>query len=219
MNFVIPDILSSKDLAVISSALSAAEFVDGRETAGRAAREVKHNQQLKPGTQSETTVIELLKQSLQRSALFQMATRPKAVHSVMVSKYEPGMSYGTHTDNAFLGSFRSDISFTIFLKPPSEYEGGELTIEDINAERSYKLNAGSMLVYPSSTLHRVNPVKVGCRLVAVGWVQSFIRRADQRETLFDLDTVRRSIFEKEGKSHEFDLISKSVANLFRAWSD
>lgn len=219
MNFVIPDLLSTKELSDITTALDSAEFVDGKETAGWSAQAVKHNQQLKPDTQADKTVIELLKQALQRSTLFQMATRPKAVHSVMVSKYEPGMSYGTHTDNAFLGGFRSDLSFTVFLRSPAHYEGGELVVEGINAAQSYKLDAGAMLVYPSSSLHRVNPVKTGYRLVAVGWVQSFIRRVEHRETLFDLDTVRRSIFEKEGKSREFDLMSKSVANLFRSWSD
>ena len=115
--------------------------------------------------------------------------------------------------------YRSDISLTVFLNDAASYEGGELVIEQVEGERMFKLEAGSAIVYPSSTtLHRVEPVTKGVRLIAVAWVQSLVRDPHQREILFDLDTVRRSIFQKEGKTIEFDLISKSHANLLRQWS-
>jgi PKHD-type hydroxylase len=114
---------------------------------------------------------------------------------------------------------RSDVSFTLFLSPPSTYEGGELVIESTDAEQAYKLEAGSVIIYPSSTLHRVEPVTEGVRLVAVAWVQSLVREPSDREILFDLDTTRRAIFTKQGKTIEFDLISKSHANLLRKWAE
>lgn len=115
--------------------------------------------------------------------------------------------------------FRSDISFTLFLNSPSEYEGGELILEEMNGERSFKLEAGSLILYPSYTLHRVETVTSGVRKVAVGWVQSLVRDALNREILFELDTVRRSLFYKEGKTTEFDLLSKCHANLLRQFAE
>ncbi len=114
---------------------------------------------------------------------------------------------------------RVDVSFTLFLNSPDEYEGGELVMEGAQDEQDYCLEAGSAIVYPSTTLHRVEPVTKGVRLAAVGWVQSFIREAGDREILFDLDTARRVMFAQQGKSAEFDLISKSIANLIRKWAD
>ncbi|MGC1245436.1 MAG: Fe2+-dependent dioxygenase, partial [Spirulinaceae cyanobacterium] len=114
---------------------------------------------------------------------------------------------------------RSDVSLTLFLNSPSDYVGGELVIEGADDERKFKLEAGSAVVYPSSTLHRVEEVTKGVRLVTVGWVQSLVRDPYQREILFDLDVARRSIFAREGKTIEFDLISKSHSNLLRRWAN
>lgn len=129
------------------------------------------------------------------------------------------MDYGRHTDNALMGQYRSDVSFTVFLSNPDEYDGGELIIESADDERAYKLAGGCTLVYPSSTLHRVEPVKRGTRLVVVGWVQSWVRDPAKRELLFDLDTVRRSLYAQSGKTNEFDLLCKSLANLTRQWCE
>ena len=218
MIFSIPDILSPSDLEQIQLSLAQADFVDGKLTAGWHAKSVKQNQQLKAGTASVQKQVE---KALKHNALFQTAVRPRRVHSILISRYEVGMSYGRHTDNALMGAdfWRSDVSFTLFLNPPSAYEGGALVIEGADDEKAYRLDAGSILIYPSSSLHRVDPVSQGSRLVAVGWVQSLIRDASQREILFDLDTARRAMFAKEGKTPEFDLISKSIANLLRKWAE
>ena len=145
------------------------------------------------------------------------------VHPLLISRYEVGMAYGTHTDDALMRGqhqvMRSDVSFTVFLNPPEEYEGGELVIDSTQGEQDYKLPAGSMIVYPSSTLHRVETVTAGHRLAAVSWAQSLIREPSDREILFDLDTVRQSIFETAGKTREFDLLSKTHANLLRKWRE
>jgi PKHD-type hydroxylase len=219
MIFKIPDILAPEELEYITSSLADAEFVDGKLTAGWHAKLVKNNQQLKH-SESQQELKELIKKALSRNALFQMAVRPKIVHSILFSRYDTGMSYGRHTDNALMGAFsRSDVSFTIFLNPPSTYEGGELVIEAADDEKAYKLEAAEMLVYPSTSLHRVAPVTKGTRFVVVGWVQSLVRDASEREILFELDTVRHAMFAKDGKTSEFDLIAKSVANLLRKWAE
>jgi PKHD-type hydroxylase len=111
------------------------------------------------------------------------------------------------------------VSFTLFLAEPESYAGGELVIESSAGEQSFKLPAGAMVVYPSTSLHRVAPVQAGERLAAVGWARSFIRSAEQREILFDLETARRAVFETQGKSEAFDQLSKCGANLLRMWAE
>ncbi|NEQ48604.1 MAG: Fe2+-dependent dioxygenase [Leptolyngbya sp. SIO3F4] len=217
MLFQISDVLSSEELHHIREALTTAQFVDGKATAGWYAKQVKNNQQLKRDSSQplEATV----KDALSRHPLFHVAVQPKQIHSLRFSRYSAGMSYGTHADNAMMGSYRADVSFTLFLSEPTDYEGGELVIEGADDEQTYKLKAGSAIVYPSSTLHRVNEVAQGQRLVVVGWAQSLIRDPARRELLFDIDTVRRSLFAQHGKTTEFDLLSKSVSNLLRRWAE
>ena len=217
MRFKIPDVLSVEERAEILAQLASASFIDGKATAGWYAKQVKHNQQLK--SEDAEGLKEQVIAALNRHPLFQVAVRPKRIHTVLLSRYKSGMAYGTHADNALMGQGRSDVSFTMFLNDPQAYQGGELVIEGADDEQAYKLPAGSAIVYPASALHRVNEVTQGVRLVAVGWVQSWVRDPAQRELLFDLDTARRSLFAKYGKTDEFDLISKSVANLLRCWAD
>jgi PKHD-type hydroxylase len=221
MIFSIPDVLSAVELRHLQASLKEAEFVDGKVTAGWYAKLVKNNQQLPGHTAQASDLKGLVIEALNRNSLFQTAVRPRRIHSILFSRYTPGMSYGRHTDNALMGEqlLRSDVSFTIFLSEPTSYQGGELVIEGADYERAYKLAAGAAIIYPSSTLHRVDPVTEGTRLVAVGWVQSLIRDPGEREILFDLDTARRVLFAKEGKTDEFDLITKSLANLLRKWSE
>ena len=222
MIFTIENLLTPEQLATIAERLQTGDFVDGKTTAGWHARTVKNNTQLSSNVTYAKKMKELIKLALEQHPLFKVAAQPKIIHSMLISRYEAGMSYGQHVDNALMGSgsscYRSDISLTVFLNNPTNYEGGELVIEHIEGERNFKLQAGSVVIYPSSTLHRVETVTKGVRLVAVGWVQSWVRDPYQREILFDLDTVRRSLFRQQGKTLEFDLISKSHANLLRQWS-
>jgi PKHD-type hydroxylase len=217
----IPDLLSDEELSYLNQALSTAEFVDGKLTAGWHAKLVKQNQQM-PKTPDAEALKAVIRKALRRNQLFQAVARPRAIHSMLLSRYKAGMSYGRHVDNALMkdgGLLRSDLSFTVFLNSPDDYEGGELVIEGADSEASYKLAAGSAIAYPSTSLHRVDPVLSGERLVAVGWVQSLIRSTEQREVLFDLVTTQRSLFAKDSKSDEFDLLSKSIANLLRMWAE
>ena len=148
-----------------------------------------------------------------------MAARPKKLSPLLFSRTETGMQYGVHVDDALMAGMRTDIAFTLFLDDPDSYDGGELVIESAAGDDAIKLPAGAMIVYPATTLHRVAMVTRGQRHVVAGWARSFVRDGAQREILFDLDTARRTIFARDGKSGEFDLISKSLANLLRMWAD
>ncbi|MFM7427496.1 MAG: Fe2+-dependent dioxygenase [Elainella sp.] len=221
MILCIADLLTPTELDWLTAQLATAAFIDGKATAGWHARLVKHNTQLEPGSAVASEAKSLVLAALERHALFQMAALPRLIRPPLFSRYEPGMSYGSHVDNALMGEplMRSDLSFTLFLSSPTDYDGGELVIETTQGEEAFKLEAGAMVIYPSSTLHRVEPVTAGVRLVAVSWVQSLIRSAEERGILFDLDTARQAIFKQFGKTPEFDLLSKSYANLLRKWSE
>ncbi|NJN74238.1 MAG: Fe2+-dependent dioxygenase [Limnothrix sp. RL_2_0] len=220
MLFKIPQALSPKALQTTRKILDQAEFMDGKLTAGWHAKLVKQNQQLAQSFPKANQLRQTVSQSLNDHPLFQAAVRPKHIHHLLFSRYEIGMAYGRHVDNALMDQgLRADVSFTVFLNDPGEYDGGELVIEGADDERSYKLAAGDAIVYPSTTLHRVEAVTAGTRLVAVGWVQSFVRDAQCREILFDLEVSRRGLFAREGKTTEFDLLSKSIANLLRMWAE
>lgn len=215
-------VLNAEDLSKIEHLSDRGEFADGKLTAGWHARNVKNNLQMR-GSDVSQDMSAIVMAALNRNELFQMAARPKTIRSPLFSRYEAGMSYGTHTDNAVMKSqsqpMRTDLSMTLFLSPPDAYEGGELVIESSQGEQAIKLDAGAMVLYPSSTLHRVDPVSSGRRFVAVSWVQSMVRSPEQREMLFDLDTARRKLFQQYGKTDAFDLLTKTQSNLMRMWAE
>ncbi len=219
MQIVIGDVLTPEDLDIVRAALERARFVDGKETAGFAARQVKSNRQADPRDHGLDPVRELVARRILENELFRIAVRPKQLSRLLFSRYEPGMEYGSHVDDALMAGMRTDVAFTLFLEDPDSYDGGELVIESASGDDAIKLAAGALVAYPATTLHRVSQVSRGRRQVVAGWARSFVRDAAQREVLFDLDTARRTIFARDGKSTEFDLISKSLANLMRMWAD
>lgn len=199
-----------------------AEFVDGRETAGKLLRDTKRNTQIGKHDERLQAVADVVLEALRANESFQLATYPKQLHSVMVSRYQPGMAYGPHVDNAMMGSstvWRTDLSLTLFLNDPDEYDGGELCIESGSGELRFKLPSRGMICYPTSDLHQVREVTRGERLVVVGWIQSYIRDDRSREILWDLAQARDQISQSEGKSRSFDLVNKAHANLVRRWAD
>jgi len=216
MQIVIGAVLPADEVALLRETLAQARFEDGRATAGFAARLVKNNEQATADGRIET-IRKLVEERILRNDVFEMAVRPKTLTAVMFSRYERGMQYGSHVDDALMQGTRTDVSFTLFLSEPASYDGGELVIESASGEDAIKLGAGSLVAYPSTTLHHVAPVTRGVRLAAVGWARSYVRDAAQREMLFDLDTARRALFAREGKSAEYDLVAKSLANLMRMW--
>jgi PKHD-type hydroxylase len=217
MRIVIGDVLSADDLRELRAALAAAHFTDGRETAGFAAREVKHN--LQAVTDPALDVArKMATERILANEVFGLAVRPKAL-SLMFSRYDPGMRYGTHVDDAIMRGMRTDVAFTLFLSNPDSYDGGELVLDSASGEEAIKLAAGALVAYPATSLHRVAEVTSGTRLAAVGWARSLVRDPAQRELLFDLDTARRELFAQHGHTAEFDLVSKSLANLMRMWAE
>ena len=223
MILCISEILTTGQLSRIRTTMDAGSFEDGRNTAGWHARLVKNNEQLQMAGKTANALRTEVEKALTGHPLFQMAARPAKMAPILFSRYRAGMTYGHHVDDPVMGRgpgrLRTDISFTLFLDDPDSYEGGELVTDTTAGEQSYKLPAGAAVVYPSSTLHRVEPVTLGQRRVAIGWIQSTIRDPAHREVLFDLDTARRQLFEREGKTTEFDLLTKSLANLQRFWAE
>ena len=212
-------VLDETALAKARAVLEARRWVDGKLTAGWLAKGVKDNRQADPADRALAELRTELAERVTAHPLVRLAARPKALSSLLLSRYEPGMAYGRHVDDALMAGARADISFTLFISPAEAYAGGELVIESSAGEQSYKLPAGGLVLYPSTTLHRVAPVTEGVRLVAAGWLRSYVRDPAAREILFDLDTARRTLFERHGRGEEVDLLSKSVANLLRMWAE
>ena len=218
MLLCIQSLLDPAALAEVRQAVDGLRFAEGARTAGWHARLVKQNEQAveDPGL---AALRDSLVARLRADRLFTMAARPRRFGPVLVSRYRPGMTYGAHVDDAIMGEVRVDIAFTLFLSDPGTYEGGELVIESTAGEQAIRLEAGGLVLYPATSLHRVQAVTSGERLAVVGWLQSLVRDPARRELLFDLDTARQQMFARDGKSAEFDLVSKSLANLLRQWSE
>ncbi len=218
MLLCLQNLCSPEEVAQLRQLASESEYADGRKTAGWAAREVKRNEQVEAGPRIDT-IRTLVRKALERNPLFKSFAQPKSITRMLVSRYTAGMEYGRHVDDALMGGRRVDLSFTLFLSDPETYQGGELVIEGLDGETEIKLSPGDVVVYPTAALHRVAEVSSGERLAVVGWVRSLVRRPDQREILFDLDRVCRSLFEKSGKTDELDLLLKTKSNLLRQWAE
>ncbi len=219
MILVIQNVLTPDNVTQIRAKLDTMKFVDGTATAGWHAKLVKKNLQADRAQPDYMPLNKAVTEALMRQPTFRMAARPRQITPLLFSRYRDEMEYGTHVDDPIMYNLRSDVSFTLFLSEPDEYEGGELVMESTAGEQKFKPPAGQMIIYPSTTLHRVEPVKRGERVAAVGWCQSQVREPGQREILYDLDMARRALFDKDGKTREFDVISKAHANLMRMWAD
>jgi PKHD-type hydroxylase len=216
--FIIKDIFSRAIVTDVLNMIEAMAFHDGGKTASGMAKAVKNNQQLP--MEEVPGLAELITANLVENRLFRQLTMPKAVANIMVSRYQVGMSYGTHTDSAIMPSgHRSDISFTLFLSDPEAYKGGELVLESSFGNHPVRLKAGSMIIYPTGELHRVSPVTEGERIAIVGWVESRIRDSRKRQIVLDLDKARAAYLEKIGHDRHADLLLKSLTNLRRMWDD
>ena len=221
MLLCIPDILSPTEARQVRDRVQSLKFVDGSATAGVFARTVKRNEQVENSPEAQK-VQDFVMQALIRSVEFERFARPRNMKPIMFSRYEPGMEYGTHVDNAVMSGrppVRSDVSLTLFLSEPDSYDGGGAHRPDHDRrgadQAAGRLDRRLSLLQPAPR----DPVTRGVRVAAVTWVQSMIRDPACREILFDLETTRRSIFESQGKTREFDLISKSFANLMRMWAE
>jgi len=221
MNYLTHKLLNTEEINFIEKELEQEiqGWEDGKKTAGSHASIVKNNLQLKRTSDISKKLSLLIKQKILNNDLIKSFSLPKRIHGIMFTKSSKSMHYGRHIDNPYMSSGRSDLSFTLSLTNKDFYKGGELIIETMNSQEKFKLNAGEIILYPSSYLHSVSGVNNGERLVCVGWIESYVKSAEKREYLFDLDAGARSLLAKHGRSDELDLIFKSYSNLLRVLGD
>ena len=221
----IPDVLTGEQLANARRTIMEAEWVDGRVTAGHQSARAKTNLQLPEDSPAARHVGDVIVTALQRNPLFLSAALPLRVFPPLFNRYEGGQSFGNHVDNAIrqvTGTphrIRTDLSATLFLSGPDEYDGGELFVEDTYGVHSVKLPAGHMVLYPSSSLHNVRPVTRGARLASFFWIQSMVRDDSDRTLLFDLDSAIQRI-SQEAPDHPASVQLTGVYhNLLRRWAE
>ena len=217
MNYLTSQLLINEEIETINNNLKNQSdlWEDGKKTAGSYASKVKNNLQLNRNSELSKKLAQLIKNKLMVNPLIKSFALPKLIHGIMFTKSQKDMHYGRHVDNPFMSSGRSDLSFTISLTHQDSYEGGELLIETINSENKFKLNAGEIIIYPSTYLHSVEEIKNGERIVCVGWIESYVKSIEEREYLFDLDAGAKGLLAKHGRSDELDLVFKSYSNLLR----
>ena len=219
----VPKVLTADELAMVRARLDSASWGDGRVTAGHQSARVKENLQL-PETGAEAHELgALVLKALERSALFMSAALPALVYPPLFNKYEAGMAFGAHVDNAIRlvpgtqRRLRTDVSATLFLGEPGEYDGGELIVQDTYGTHSAKLPAGDLILYPATSLHRVAPVTRGARMASFFWIQSMVKEDAERAMLFDLD---RSITEMGAPDSAPALrLTALYHNLVRKWGE
>lgn len=221
----IPDVLTAEEVAQCRRTLAEAEWVDGRVTAGHQSARAKDNMQLPEANPAARQLGDVILAALERSALFVAAALPSKVFPPLFNRYQGGQSFGNHVDNAIrqvTGTphrVRTDLSATLFLASPEEYDGGELVVEDTYGLHSVKLPAGHLILYPSSSLHNVRPVTRGARLASFFWVQSMVRDDGERTLLFDLDMAIQRLSEDAPEHPSTLQLTAVYHNLLRRWAD
>ncbi|MBA0099734.1 Fe2+-dependent dioxygenase [Stenotrophomonas indicatrix] len=220
----IPNVLAPEEVAQIRQRLDAADWTDGRETVGSQGAQVKHNEQLPDASPLKAALASVVLAALKRSPLFFAAALPLKYLPPRFNRYSGGGTYGFHVDGAVMNlangeQLRSDISCTLFLSDPDEYDGGELIISDTYGEHEVKLPAGDLIVYPSSSLHKVNPVTRGARVASFFWVQSMIRDDVQRRLLWEMDTSIERLRQTNGDADAVLQLTGVYHNLLRRWSE
>ncbi|MEA3277871.1 MAG: Fe2+-dependent dioxygenase [Pseudomonadota bacterium] len=223
MLLTIPGLLNAAQLDKIHQVLANARFVDGKLTAGFAAARVKDNLEMQADPERMKLLIRIIMSSLGHNETFRFGALPHRVADPIVARYEPGMTYGDHVDDPIMGSsgprFRTDVSMTLFLNPPESYDGGELVVRTSFGEKRVKLPAGDAVVYPSSSLHHVAPVTRGERLVALAWIQSYVRDPARRELLYELNLAREKLLNEAPEEETTGYLDRSYANLLRMWAE
>jgi PKHD-type hydroxylase len=220
----IPDVLSGERLAACRELVESADWIDGNATAGFQSRAVKHNRQLPEGCEAVRRAGAIILDALDANPLFASAALPAKVFPPLFNRYDVGASFGNHVDNAIrrhagsLQRLRTDLSATLFLSAPEEYDGGELIIDDTFGPRSVKLPAGHLVLYPASSLHRVTPITRGTRFASFFWVQSLVREDAQRALLFDLDLATIRLRRRLGDDESVIALTGVYHNLLRRWA-
>ena len=222
MQILLDNILDASRLdAIVETLEEEADslFEDGKKTAGRTAKKVKSNLQARPDAVEIKGAAAMVEKALLANPVFAAAAFPKRIAKIMFSRYDPDMEYGAHVDDPIIADTRTDISFTLFLSDPDSYEGGELVLHKYDGDESIKLPAGSLVFYPSTSVHSVARVLSGQRLAAVGWVESHVRLVEHREILFDLHNALANLADTEENRLARISLLKAKYNLMRQWFD
>jgi PKHD-type hydroxylase len=221
----LPQVLTAAQVARCRELMARAAWVDGRVTAGHQSALAKDNRQIPEGSPEAREMGELIVTAFERTPLFISAALPLRVFPPLFNRYESGMSFGAHVDNAIRPipgtpfRVRTDLAITLFLVPPDEYDGGELVVEDTYGTHAVKLPAGDAILYPASSLHRVNPVTRGSRLASFFWVQSMVRDDGHRALLFDLDMAINRVNQALPNHPGVVALTSCYHNLLREWAD
>ncbi|MDI9238047.1 Fe2+-dependent dioxygenase [Lysobacter sp. LF1] len=217
---ILPNVLSNAELQAVRELLPQVRFADGRITNPEST--IKQNLQAPQDDPANQRIALIAREALMRYPELRTFAQPRTMARTTVVRYEPGMTYGWHVDEALFPSnppIRSDLSCTVFLNRPDEYDGGELTIQLGAQELAYKLDPGSAILYPSTTIHRVSPVTRGVRIAAITWLQSWVADAGRRELLIQLDEAR-ALAAGGGDRQRLQVLLESLrTNLFRMWAD
>ncbi|MCW9023732.1 MAG: Fe2+-dependent dioxygenase [Gammaproteobacteria bacterium] len=219
----IPAVLDQQRISFVRQILENANFVDGKLSAGMAAQQVKNNEELSADAKQIEQLNNVVMGSLVQHPMYQNSAFPTRIAMPFYARYKPGMQYGDHVDDPVMGPaqgrYRTDVSTTLFLSEPDEYEGGEIVIRSAFGDRKVKLAAGDAVVYPSTSLHHVTEVTSGERLVVVTWAQSMIRDPAKRELLYGLNEARESLLAKDATAEDTKKVDIAYANLFRMWAE
>jgi PKHD-type hydroxylase len=221
----VPQVLNADELKQVQSLMAAAEWVDGKVTAGTQSAQVKRNIQLPESSPEAEAARQIVLTALSRNALFFSAALPKKIYPPLFNQYRDGMDFGAHIDNAVRTHaltglhVRTDISCTLFLADPDGYDGGELVVEDTYGQQMVKLPAGDMVLYPGTSLHHVRPVTRGARLASFFWLQSMIRDDAQRTLLFDMDAAIVTLRQQVGDNAAVIRLTGNYHNLIRMWAE
>ena len=221
----IPNVLSADQVARCRDVMQRAAWVDGRVTAGHQSEKVKNNLQL-PETAPEARELGgMVMDALGRNSLFFSAVLPKEVFPPLFNRYDAGMTFGSHVDNAIRGylntplRIRTDVSSTLFISAPEDYDGGELVVQDTYGTHAVKLPAGDMIIYPGTSLHHVNPITRGSRIASFFWTQSMVRDVTKRSLLFDLDMAIVRLNRDHPEHHSIVELTAVYHNLLRQWTE
>ena len=223
----VPQLLAPEQVAEMRALMVKADWVDGRATAGAQSGQAKHNLQIAEHSPAVRALGDVILSALGRNELFTSAALPLRVFPPLFNRYDGGMAFGSHIDNAIrfvktAGAplrVRTDLSATLFLTEPAAYDGGELVIEDTFGAKTIKLAAGEMILYPASSRHHVTPVTRGSRIASFFWVQSMVREDEARRHLFELDTAIQALRRDQGDSAEVLRLTGLYHNLLRRWAD
>jgi PKHD-type hydroxylase len=221
----IPDLLSADEVRQARQLLEGAPWADGRDSAGPQAATVKNNQQLPHDAPAARAIRSLVLAGVERNPLFLTAALPKKIFTPRINRYGGDTPfYGAHVDNAIRFTadgerVRTDVSCTVFLSDPDEYDGGELQVQDTYGSRGVKLPAGHAVLYPGTSIHQVSPVTRGSRLACFFWIESMVRSDEQRRLLFELDMSLMRLREGHGETDEAVSLTGTYHNLLRMWAD